>query len=75
MAKKIAIWARIGQLAYWLLAFFDALSNMADPSYVADTVTTIEWLCSLVMLVCGILITEAIVNIISGFAKLMDNKK
>lgn len=69
------MWLRIGQLAYFGFNIFTVFTRIANPTYVAESVTDLEGVCSFISLVCIVLLSEAIVRIISEFAKMIEKHK
>ncbi len=73
-SKKIEIWARIGQVTFWLFCKFFADLQEQLPMYEATehSGTATEFVLAVFCLILAILFSEAIVRLISYFAKLLD---
>ena len=73
-SQKIKMWARIGQIAYWLYMFFLVGFERQLPMY-EETVfsgTVAESIMAIVTFVLAVLFSEAIVRVIGYFAELLD---
>lgn len=73
-SQKIKMWARIGQIAYWLYLFFEVGFEMQLPMYEATVFsgTIAEAILAIVTFVLAVLFSEAIVRVIGYFAELLD---
>lgn len=73
-SQKIKMWARIGQIAYWLYLFFGVGFERQLPMHEATVFsgTIAEAILAIVAFVLAVLFSEAIVRIIGYFAELLD---
>jgi len=75
-ANNVKIWARIGQIAFWIYNISFALFEIQLPDYVlpeySATVTAI--ICVIVTLIGMLIFSEAIVQLICYFAEILESR-
>lgn len=73
-SQKIKMWARIGQIAFWLFLFFLARYEMQLPMHeeIVSSGTATETILAIFTFIFVVLFSEAIVRVIGYFAELLD---
>jgi len=76
-ANKVKIWARIGQMAFWIYNISYALLEIQLPGYVPIEVSgkVTEFVYCMITIAGMIIFSEAIVKLIGYFAELLEERK
>lgn len=72
-ANKIKIWARIGEITYWLFQFCNAGYELQYENFESAGTTAV--FLAFICLVLGLIFSEVIVRLIGYFAELLEDKK
>lgn len=72
-ANKIKVWARIGEITFWLYQFFFAAYRLQYEEFesAGTTAEVLSWICLVILFI----FSEAIVRLICYFADLLEDKK